>query len=90
MSRYFQVYVALLALLAVTFGVAHLNLGHYNGAVSLAIAAVKVALVGWFFMRVGLGSVAGRLFAWAGFLWLGILITLVLNDSLSRGWLPMP
>jgi caa(3)-type oxidase subunit IV len=48
-------WAALLALLALTFGLAHLKLGAFNAVASLAIAAVKVVLVALFFMHLRRG-----------------------------------
>ena len=48
------VWVALLALTALTLGVSYLHLGVLNAAVALALASVKAALVGLYFMMTGL------------------------------------
>ena len=48
---YALTWLALLVLLATTFGLAHLRLGPFNTAVSLAIATVKALLVACVFMR---------------------------------------
>jgi cytochrome c oxidase subunit IV len=81
---YFFVYMALLLLLAATVGAAYLNLGPLNPVLALLIAAVKAALVIWFFMHVRQSSGLIKLFVGAGFFWLAILIGLTLTDYLTR------
>jgi cytochrome c oxidase subunit 4 len=84
---YFAVFVALLALTALTTGVAFLDLGGVgNVAVALAIAAGKAALVALYFMHLRYSSRLTVLFAGAGIFWLGILLVLTMSDYLSRGW----
>jgi cytochrome c oxidase subunit 4 len=50
-SRLAAVWGALLALLAATVALAHVRMGAVNVAASFGIAAVKAALVLWFFME---------------------------------------
>jgi cytochrome c oxidase subunit IV len=84
---YFAVFIALLALTALTTGVAFLDLGGVgNVAVALAIAAGKAALVALYFMHLRYSSRLTVLFAGAGIFWLGILLVLTMSDYLSRGW----
>jgi cytochrome c oxidase subunit 4 len=85
---YFAVFIALLALTALTTGVAFLDLGGVgNVAVALAIAVGKAALVALYFMHLRYSSRLTVLFAGAGLFWLGILVVLTLSDYLSRDWL---
>lgn len=77
------VWVALLVLLALTFGAAHLPLGGFNVVVGLAIAGIKVALVALIFMGLGRSAALMRLAAAAGLLWLAILFMLTLADVLA-------
>jgi cytochrome c oxidase subunit 4 len=90
----FSVYLALLALLGSTFLLSFVNLGRFNFALSLLIAAAKALLVILFFMRLRerlpVSASLHRLFAMAGVFWLSILLTLSLSDLLSRGWLLLP
>ena len=91
---FFLVYLALLALLALTFGMAFVNLGPLNTAVGLVIALVKAFLVLMVFMdlRQGVGHGVGmnRLTAAAGLFWLAIVLTLTLGDYFTRGLLELP
>lgn len=77
------VWLALLVLLGITFGVAHLPLGGFNVVVGLSIAGIKVALVIVIFMGLGHSAALLRLAAAAGVFWLVILFTLTLTDVLA-------
>ncbi|HEX2652279.1 MAG TPA: cytochrome C oxidase subunit IV family protein [Xanthobacteraceae bacterium] len=77
------VWVGLLALLALTFGAAHLPLGGLNVVVGLAIAGIKVALVALVFMGLGCSPALMRLAAATGLFWLTLLFLLTLADVLA-------
>lgn len=77
------VWLALLVLLGLTFGAAHLPLGGFNVVVGLAIAGIKVALVIIIFMGLGSSAALIRLAAGAGVFWLVILFTLTLTDVMA-------
>jgi cytochrome c oxidase subunit 4 len=76
-------WLALLSLLGLTFGVAHLPLGIFNVVVGLAIASIKVTLVLVIFMGLGSSPSIIRLAAAAGLFWLAILFVLTLTDVLA-------
>ena len=84
------VFLALIALTFTTVAVSKLELGEYNFICAMTIAVIKGSLVVWFFMDVRRSSSMTKLFVCAGFFWLAILLTFVLSDYLSRGWLPRP
>jgi cytochrome c oxidase subunit IV len=84
-STFVLVYLVLLCLLALTIGVAQLQLGAIKPAANLGIAAVKAVLIAWFFMHVREGSGLVRLFSAAALFWLLILFGLGLSDWLTRG-----
>lgn len=87
---YFAVFGALLALTALTTGVAFVDLGRVgNIAVAMSIAVVKVVLVMLYFMHLRYSSRLTVLFAAAGIFWLGILLVLTLSDYFSRGWVSL-
>jgi cytochrome c oxidase subunit 4 len=84
------VFIALLALTALTTGVAFINLGGVgNVAVALAIAITKAVLVALYFMHLRYSTRLTVVFAGAGIFWLGILVALTLSDYISRGWVRM-
>ena len=81
---YWMTWLALLALLATTFGVAHLKLGAFNPVASLAIAAAKATHVALFFMHLKRSSALIVLFALVALLWLAILFGLSGADYATR------
>jgi cytochrome c oxidase subunit IV len=82
---YLRVWIALLLLLVLTWGVSNVDLGAFSILVAMAIAVVKMVLVLMFFMHVRYSSRMVRVFAGAGFVWLLIMITLTLSDYTTRG-----
>lgn len=89
-KSYVVVYGTLMLLLLLTVCAAYVDLGWFNFAVSMAIAAAKAVLVVLIFMHVRHNEPLVRIFAAAAFLWLAILITLSLGDYFSREWLNIP
>jgi cytochrome c oxidase subunit 4 len=79
-----RVDLALLALLAVTYGVSFLPFGIFTFVLNLAIAGVQASLVVWFFMNLRLSSGIVRLFAGSALLWVLVLFALGFNDWLTR------
>jgi cytochrome c oxidase subunit 4 len=77
------VWLALLALLGLTFGAAHLPLGGFNVVIGLAIAGIKVTLVIVVFMGLATSPSLIRLAATAGLFWLAILFALTLTDVIA-------
>jgi cytochrome c oxidase subunit 4 len=82
------VWVALLVLLLLTWGLAQFDLHHFNVAAALTIALIKMLLVILFFMHVRYKPRLTWIFVSAGFIWLLIMIDLTLSDYLSRGSVP--
>src|SRR5436190_6015325 len=80
----------LLILTALTVGLARVDLRGLNGIVALVIAAVKAALIAWFFMHLRSSWPMTRVVGVAALLWLGILIVGTMDDIVTRGWLPIP
>lgn len=89
-SAYLGVFVALLALTAITVGVAFLDLGIFNNLVALGIAVVKAMLVIAIFMHLKDSARILWIVAFAGFMWLAVLLALSMSDLVSRGWVPQP
>lgn len=82
---YVRVWVALLALLALTWGLAEINLGPFNNVAALGISALKTLLVVLFFMHVRHEPKLTWVFVCAGLIWLLIMVDLTLSDYLTRG-----
>ena len=83
-KSYAQVTAALLALLVATVGAAYIDLGAFNTVVAMLISLGKALLIVLFFMHLRRANGLTRLFAAAGFFWLGILLILTLSDFLTR------
>lgn len=76
--------LALFALTGLSWGLAYLETGHWEVPIAMGIAAIKVTIVGLFFMD--LAEVRGtlRLVALTAPLFILILISLVLGDVMLR------
>jgi cytochrome c oxidase subunit 4 len=85
---YVLIWLVLTILTFVTYGVAQIDLGPFNIVIALAIAAFKMTLVIWFFMHVRTDSPLTKLFVFAGFFWIAILLVFTLGDYFSRSWMP--
>jgi cytochrome c oxidase subunit IV len=84
-KTYVLVWVVLMLLMALTWTVAEFDLGIVNSVAAVVIAIIKMCLVILFFMHVRYNSRLTWVFAAAGFVWLTIMITLTMNDYLTRG-----
>jgi len=87
---YLGIFLALLALTALTTAVAFYDLGRWNTVVALAIAVTKMLLVVLFFMHLKYSSGLTRLILVAGFFWFAILVAFTLSDELTRNWTQPP
>jgi cytochrome c oxidase subunit 4 len=87
---YISVFIALIALTALTTGVAFINLGKWNTVAALAIAVCKASLVVLFFMHLRWSSNLLRIVVASSLLWLAILIVLTISDVFTRDWTPVP
>jgi len=87
---YTLVFVALLVLAALTTGIAYVDLGPLNTVLALAIAVIKMFLVGLFFMHLWYSRGLTRIVVLAGFFWLALLVSFTLADVFSRSWIKPP
>jgi cytochrome c oxidase subunit 4 len=85
---YVLIWLTLTILTFVTFRVAQIDLGPFNVVVALGIACFKMMLVIWFFMHVRTDNPLTKLFVFAGFFWMAILLVFTLGDYFSRTWMP--
>lgn len=81
---YVIVWILLLILTVVTWGVSYINLGMGNVAVALLIASLKAALVALFFMHLRYENRLVWAFAIVPLLFLALIIFGTLADTLSR------
>lgn len=89
-GTYVLVFMTLLVLAALTTGIAYLDLGPFNTVIALAIAVVKMCLVGLIFMHLWYSPGLNRIVVLAGFFWLALLVSFTLADVLSRSWITPP
>jgi cytochrome c oxidase subunit IV len=87
-STYLGVFFALLIGTGLTTWVAYIDLGAFNTVVALVIAFIKMSLVILFFMHVKYNKGLTRIVIVGAFFWLGIMMTFMLADELSRNWTP--
>jgi cytochrome c oxidase subunit IV len=85
----FTIWLALLALLGLTWGVAKFDLGPWNIVAAMTIAVVKMLLVILVFMHVRYSHKLTWVFVAAGFFWLSFMITLTMADYLTRAGLEL-
>jgi cytochrome c oxidase subunit IV len=84
LAVYAVTWLALLGLLGATFALAHVRLGGFNAAASLAIAALKAVLVALVFMHLRRASALVVLFAVVALAFMAILFGLSGADYLTR------
>ncbi len=87
---YFVIFGSLLAMTALTTGMAYVDLGQWNTIVALIIACCKATLVVLFFMHLRWSPRLMRVVLLSALLWLAILISLTTTDFFSRDWTPIP
>ncbi len=88
-KTYYLIFAVLMVLLAMTVGVAYIDLGRtLNIIIAMTIATIKATLVVLYFMHVRYSSRLTWLFVGAGFFWFLLLVGLTMSDYISRGWLP--
>jgi cytochrome c oxidase subunit 4 len=83
---YYTVYAILMLCTYLTVQIAFFDLGALNVVAALTIAVLKAALVVLFFMHVKYGSRLTWAVVFGSVFWLAILLTLTLNDYLTRPW----
>ncbi len=86
---YLRTCITLLALLALTWAIAYVDLGPFNLIIALAVAMAKAIVIALFFMHIKGSSRLLHLVAVAGLIWLLFLISLTLGDYFTRGWVPL-
>jgi cytochrome c oxidase subunit 4 len=87
---YVSIVSCLFILTTVTVLVAFVDLGALNTPLAMAIAILKGTLVVLFFMHVRYNTPLMWIFAAAGFFWFLILLALLMQDYMSRGWEVVP
>ena len=80
------VFAALLCITLIITGTSYLNFGILNPLITIGGAAVKAALVIWFFMHVKSQSRLIKATVFSGFFILGVLVVMSGSDYISRAW----
>jgi cytochrome c oxidase subunit 4 len=80
----FVVFFALLALLALSATSSFFSKGATGTWLALIFAAAKTSLIFTYFMRLRYQSGLVRIFAFAGFFWLGLIGVFTFADYLTR------
>lgn len=78
---------SLLILTALSTLLALLNLGSFNLALAVAVAALQASLIAMFLMHALHGPALIRVVLACGIIWFLILETLTWTDYWTRGWL---
>ena len=78
------VWLALMALLALTVAGSFTVTGAASAVVSFGVAAAKVALIFWFFMQLRTEKGLIRVFAVGTIAWLAILLIMLTIDNVTR------
>ena len=86
-KMYFAIFGALMVLTALTVFTATVDLGPLNIVVALAIAGTKALLVIMYFMHLRFSKPLTQIVVAGGLLWLVIMVSGIITDYVSRGWL---
>ncbi len=81
---------ALFALTIITVAVAYVDLGPLSDIVALGIAVAKAAVIVIVFMHGRFTTGITRLAMLAGLVWFAILVVGIMDDYLTRSWIPFP
>ena len=89
-KTYTLIWLTLLALALGTTLIGFVDLGPFSMGIAILIATAKASLIIGFFMHGLYESKVVRIIIAAGVVWFLIMVTLTLNDYVTRGWLPFP
>jgi cytochrome c oxidase subunit 4 len=85
----FLTWAALMVLAAISFALRFAHLGKLGMPVALAIAAIKVVLVGLVFMELAFEKASIRLAFAAGLLMILVMLALMIGDVVTRAVPPL-
>lgn len=86
---YFVVFLSLMALAAVSYGLSFVSLGALGVPAAMAISLAKAVLVAMFFMELVGQRFSNRIVVVVSALMLCVLIALMVADVMTRGTPPM-
>ncbi len=90
LRTYTFTWLGLLALALTTTLIGFVDLGPFSMGIAILIATTKACLIVAFFMHGLYESKLIRVIIGAGVIWFLIMVTLTINDYVTRGWLPFP
>ena len=85
---YLRVWIALILLLALTWGAAQFDFGRFNTPVAIVISIIKMMLVLWFFMHLVEQSSSSRFAVLLAVALMAILAGLTIADVATRHTFP--
>lgn len=88
-KTYTLAYIAMLVLLLINIGIAFLNLGWASMLIALVIGVMETAILALVLMQAYYEKTLVHIAMGGGVLWFLILVTLTLNDYITRNWLPV-
>jgi cytochrome c oxidase subunit 4 len=83
-KTYFIVWVVLMCLTALTFGISFIDLGVWSAVIAVVIAVAKATLIALIFMHMKYANPVTKLVGLASLLWLGIMFVLTSSDFFTR------
>lgn len=86
---YVVAYAAMLGLLLANILIGFLDLGWASMLIALVIATLQASILALFLMHGLFENALVRLIIGGAVLWFMILITLTMNDYITRNWLPI-
>jgi cytochrome c oxidase subunit 4 len=89
-SIYYTIFALLMVGTGLTVAAAFVDLGPLNIVVALGIAIAKATLVVMFFMHLKYGDRLNWIVIGSGIFWLLILLSMLMLDYSSRGWMNIP
>jgi cytochrome c oxidase subunit 4 len=88
--NYFLTWLALMILLALTFGSSYIPMGPWNTVANTGISCVKALLIAIFFMHLRNAGALLRIAAFTGLVFLALLFGLSSADYVTRSVSPAP
>lgn len=89
-KTYLFTYFGLLALLLVNTLIAFINLGAFGTVVEIGLATIMACLVAGILMHGFYQARLVQIIIGGGVIWFLIMMSLTINDYVTRGWLPFP
>ncbi len=84
--QYFFVYIAMLALTALTCAAAFIDLKWANAVIAVGIACTQATIGALFFMHAAFQSRLIKLTIGAGVFMFLVMVTMTMSDYMSRSW----